>query len=164
MMFFSRSMPAWSVCLVRKMYLPHCRACTKQTVSREVPARSSYTVLCAMMRTAQQQAVAWFTLSRGVLVHATLTSTQLKCVARTIQSGEWFNRIADNNLFWWWLSGIVVLIITEKCVWYLCQIQACEIYWLLRNCWSTSAHIHKPTFNASSQHQDDLHFTWTTLW
>jgi hypothetical protein len=43
-------------------------------------------VLCAMMRTAQQQAVAWFTLSRGVLVHATLTSTQLKSVAHTIQS------------------------------------------------------------------------------
>ncbi len=40
----------------------------------------------AMMRTAQQQAVAWFTLSRGVLVHATLTSTQLKSVVHAIQS------------------------------------------------------------------------------
>ncbi len=55
---------------------------------REIPACSTYTVLCAMMRTAQQQAVAWFTLSRGVLVHATLTSTQLKSVAHTIQSVE----------------------------------------------------------------------------
>ncbi len=59
-----------------KLYLTRCRrACTNQTVSRLIPARSTYTVLCAMIRTAQQQAVAWFTLSRGVLVHATLTST-----------------------------------------------------------------------------------------
>jgi hypothetical protein len=43
-------------------------------------ACSTYTVLCAMLRTAQQQAVAWFTLSRGVLVHATLTSIPIeKC-------------------------------------------------------------------------------------
>jgi hypothetical protein len=51
-----------------------------------------------MMRTAQQQAVAWFTLSRGVLVHATLTSTQLKSVAHTTQSVErGFNWIGDKN-------------------------------------------------------------------
>ncbi len=83
-----------------KLYLPHCRTCTKQTVSREKPPRSTYTVLCAM-RAAQQQAVAWFTLSRGVLVHATLTSTQLKSVAHTTQSVESeFNRIEGNILFW----------------------------------------------------------------
>jgi hypothetical protein len=72
-----------------------------------------------MMRTAQQQAVAWFTLSRGVLVHATLTSTQLKSVAHSIQSVEfdqhWSQYLSEVMI----TNPTVVLITTEKCVWYL---------------------------------------------
>ncbi len=77
-----------SLILLPCSYIVSASLAKKQTVSREIPACSTYTVLCAMMRTAQQQTVAWFTLSRGVLVHATLTSTQWKSVAHTIQSVE----------------------------------------------------------------------------
>jgi hypothetical protein len=70
------------------------------------------------MRTAQQQAVAWFTLSRGVLVQATLTSTQLKSVVQLFSVLNDDLTAVETLLVLVIMKPILVLIIAE-CVSYL---------------------------------------------